>query len=178
MDRNNVNYALQKGYEWISNFVSLEVVGRLGSILLVTGHFLSLFYEVWMQEACKFVCVFAQHSLFFLLDYSNSPQLDQSLLFDLALLLLLGLPVLLQLYLPQSLHFSPVLLFLHALFLSRHLVQLFLLCQSFQHFESELLLEISLFLFLLLFQFSLLPFCLLQHPPELFSLLSLLFLFL
>jgi hypothetical protein len=156
----------------------LEVVGRLGSILLVTGHFLSLFYEVWMQEACKFVCVLAQHSLFFLLDYSNSPQLDQSLLFDLALFLLLGLPVLLQLYLPQSLHFSLVLLFLHALFLSRHLVQLLLLCQSFQHFESELLLEISLFLFLLLFQFSLLPFCFLQHPPELFSLLSLLFLFL
>ena len=84
----------------------------------------------------------AQHSLFFLLHYSDSPQLDQSFLFDLPLFFLFGLPVLLQLDLPQFLYFSLVLLFFHTFFLSCHLVKFLLFCHSLQHFDSELFLEI------------------------------------
>jgi len=49
MDKDKMNYA--KRHEWISNFVFLDVAGRLRSILLVASHFLCLLDEVWMQEA-------------------------------------------------------------------------------------------------------------------------------
>jgi hypothetical protein len=106
----------------ISNFVFAEVGGRLRAILLVAGYYLCPFDEVWVQEACEFICVFAEHSFLFLFYYSDSPQLDESFLFDLSLLLLLGLAVLLQFDLPQFFYFPFVFLLFHAFLLSRHLV--------------------------------------------------------
>jgi hypothetical protein len=53
-----------------------------------------------MQEACKLFSVLFEHALLFLLNYLNSPQLDESFLFDFSLLLLFGLAVLLEFDLP------------------------------------------------------------------------------
>lgn len=130
--------------------VSLEIVWGLWSILLISSNYFSPFYEIWMQESCQFISMLSQHTFFFLLNYLDPPQLDQSLLFDLTLLLLLGFTVLLQLDLPQFFNFSLMLLLFHSFFLSCHLIQFFLLCHSFKHSYSKLLLQISLLLLLLL----------------------------
>lgn len=158
----------------ISNLVRLQVA-RLRTLVLVPCNYLRFLDEVGMQETCEFIRMLPEHLLLLLLDDPHPPQFDKPLLLHLALLLLLGLSVLLELDLPESLNLTLVLLLLHALLLPCHLVQLLLLSQPLQHPYSELLLKVHLLLSLLIFHLALLALGSLKHAFELFAFCALFF---
>lgn len=109
----------------ISNLVRLQVT-CLWTLVLIACNYLRFLDKVGMQEACELICMFSEHLLLLLLHNPHPPQFDKPLLLDLTLLLLLGLSVLFELDLPESLNLTLVFLLLHTLFFPCHLVQLLL----------------------------------------------------
>ena len=76
---------------------------------LVASYPLGPLHQVWVQEALQVPCVFLQQPFLLLLDDADAPQFGDSPLLCFPLFLGLGLPVLFQLHLPQTLHLSLVL---------------------------------------------------------------------